>query len=85
MFGWFIYCGIYAETGYSETDCLYVYKFLSDANFDRSTLVHLKKEAVGVMNMLPDLKLAHNIAKFCYSCKTYSLLVGGVPSCVMVV
>lgn len=93
MFGRLIYyCSLQQQ--FFWILCLYVYQFLVNTNLDRSVLVHLKKEAIEGLELLPSFKIANikreanmvtHIARFCFSCEYDGLLVEVVPSCMTLV
>ena len=75
-----------------ETDCVFVRSFLANENLDRSLLVDLKKEALSILTMLKNFKIAkinrqankvaHEIAKFSFINKSDGILLNSVPPCV---
>ena len=75
-----------------ETDCAFVRSFLANENLDRSLLVDLKKEALSILTMLKNFKIAkinrqankvaHEIAKFSFINKSDGILLNSVPPCV---
>ena len=76
-----------------ETDCAFVMATLENENFDRSSLVDLKKEAMSISKLISSLKIskinrsanvvAHMIAKFSFDNRSDGILVSGVPPCVV--
>ena len=75
-----------------ETDCSIVASFLSNQTIDRSLLVDIKKEAIGVSKFIENLKIvkidrqankvAHEIAKFSFDSRSDGMLCNSVPPCV---
>ena len=89
-----LYIGItFHQSIILETDCAFVRSFLANENLDRSPLVDLKKEALSILTMLKNFKIAkinrqankvaHEIAKFSFINKSDGILLNSVPSCVV--
>ena len=87
-----LYIGITLhQSTISETDCAFVRSFLANENLDRSPLVDLKKEALSILTILKNFKIAkinrqakvaHEIAKFSFINKSDGILLNSVSPCV---